>query len=440
MSETKNAQQRTQELRQKLQAAARARPNRRFHALYDKLTLGYILESAWQMVAKNGGAPGVDGQTIDQVQQGGVAAFLEGIAQELRDGTYRAQPVRRVMIPKPDGSERPLGIPNVKDRVVQAAAKLVLEPIFEADFTEDSYGFRPGRGAVDALHATERQLWQSQFVVDADIEAYFDNVDHFKLKVLLRLRVSDRRMLALIEQWLKCGVVDERGQRQRTPKGTPQGGVLSPLLANIYLHYLDRQWQRRYQICGKLVRYADDFVILCRTRLGANQALAATQEVVRKLGLKLHPEKTRIVELVNGKEGFDFLGLHHRKVRRVRNPKAFRPTSWPSAKALQVAREKVRQQIRQTPRSDEDYGRLLDKLRKFWGGWANYFKHSHEAERKFRALEWFTRGQLLSWHLRRLGSGRTASATNRVIDHLRHLPRMVQPNHWERKRAPSLPC
>lgn len=439
MSMTNSAQQRTQELRQKLQAAAQARPNRRFHALYDKLTLGYLLETAWQMVAKNGGAPGVDGVTLDQIQQAGVAAFLKGIATELREGTYRAQPVRRVMIPKPDGKERPLGIPTVKDRVVQAAAKLVLEPIFEADFTDDSYGFRPGRGAVDALYATQRELWQSHFVVDADIEAYFDNVDHSKLKILLRLRVSDRRMLALIEQWLKCGVVDEQGQRRRTPKGTPQGGVLSPLLANVYLHYLDRQWQRRHQRCGKLIRYADDFIILCRTGKGAGQALTIAQEVIRKLGLQLHPEKTRIVELVNGKEGFDFLGLHHRKVRQVRNPRAFRPTSWPSAKALKVVREKVRQQIRQTPRTEEAYDLLLSDLRKFLGGWANYFKHSLEANRKFWGLNRFVQQQLLIWHLRRLGSGNNAKATQRVLDHLRGLPGMVRPNNWERKR-PTPTC
>jgi RNA-directed DNA polymerase len=439
MSVTNNAHQRTQELRQKLHAAAQASPNRRFHALYDKLFSGYILETAWQQVAENGGAAGVDGVTIASIREQGVGEFLKGIATELREGTYRAQPVLRVFIPKSDGGQRPLGIPTVRDRVVQAAAKLVLEPIFEADFTEDSYGFRPGRGQVDALRVIERQMWSSWFVVEADIEAYFDSVNHSKLHRLLRLRISDRRMLALIDQWLKCGYVDATGHH-RTPKGTPQGGVLSPLLANIYLNYLDRQWQKRHQIHGTLVRYADDFVLLCRTRLGARKALEAVQEITRKLGLQLHPGKTRIVELVNGTDGFDFLGMHLRLVRQCKNPKQFRPTSWPSAQAMRVVQARVRQMVRATRRTDEAYSLLLEDLRKYLGGWANYFKHSRECHRKFSTLEHCVRGQLLAWHLRRLGGRRPQAATRRVLTHLRELPRMVRPNDWQSDKAMPALC
>lgn len=439
MQSANNARERAQELRQKLHTAAKASPTRRFHALYDKLFLGYVLEVAWQQVAKNGGAPGVDGQTIKSIREAGVAGFLEEIARELREGTYRPQPVIRVYIPKVDGSLRPLGIPTVKDRVVQAAAKLVMEPIFEADFTEDSYGFRPGRGPVDALEAADEQLWQNWFVVDADIERYFDNVDHSKLMELLRLRISDRRMLALIESWLKCGVVDEDG-RHRSSKGTPQGGVLSPLLANVYLHCLDKGWQQRHHVHGKLIRYADDFVILCKTRMGAKKALAAVEGIVAELRLRLHPTKTRIVELVNGQEGFDFLGAHLRKVRQVKRPKEWRPASWPSSKAMRKVRGEVGEEIRKAERTEEGYVALVEALGRYLGGWANYFKHTTEAEQRFRSLDYEVKSRLLAWRLRTLGSKRKAKTVEAILDDIRGLPRLVRPNNRREESGTLLLC
>jgi len=255
----------TRELQRGLYLAAKRSRNRRFHALYDRIFRSDILWRAWEEVHRNGGSAGIDGITIEDVERGGVEEFLGWIAQDLKARTYRPKAVLRVYIPKPDGKRRPLGIPTVRDRVVQQACRIVIEPIFEANFRENSYGFRPRRSAGQAVKVVKEALVMGWWVVDADIESYFDRIDHDLLMSLLKRRISDRRVLKLIRQWLGAGVMEEGGWTA-TGIGSPQGGVISPLLANIYLHVLDMYWAQQYRFLGKLVRYADDSVVICRTK------------------------------------------------------------------------------------------------------------------------------------------------------------------------------
>src|SRR5687767_5309368 len=252
-------EERTTVLQSKFYQAAKRDPSRRFHALYDKLYQPYVLQIAWELVRKNRGAAGIDQQTLEKIEAFGVDLFLAEIAQALREKIYRPQPVRRVEIPKAPGKTRPLGIPTVRDRVVQAAAKLVLEPIFEADFEgTQSFGFRPGLGPHDALAAVDENARNGfRWVVDADIEQFFDTLDHQQLMTALRRRISDGEMLRLIYRWLKAGYLWE-GSHHDTDQGSPQGSVISPLLANVYLHAFDRAQQAEKSFVGRLVRYADD--------------------------------------------------------------------------------------------------------------------------------------------------------------------------------------
>lgn len=373
-------------LQRKLYAKAKLDPAYRFYALYDKTYREDILSHAWRLVRTNGGSPGMDGVTFETVECGeGVENFLRELARDLQDKTYRAQPVRRVMIPKADGSQRPLGIPTIRDRVTQMAVKLVIEPIFEADFCEHSYGFRPRRSAHDAVDDIANALWAGHTqVIDADLSKYFDSIPHAKLLAVVAERMVDGGILALIKQWLKAPVIgeDENGTRKTVgggkgnSVGTPQGGVISPLLSNLYLHLLDRIWEK-HRLKGKLgahlVRYADDFVVLCKR--GVEEPLKVVRHVLERLGLSLNETKTHIVDATNA--SFDFLGFTLQMSRGAKSGKPY-PNVRPSDKSV----KKIKTRLTELTQRELTCIPLEDVVRNMnhsLRGWVNYFHYRNSS-------------------------------------------------------------
>ena len=389
-----NPADKVRQLRRRLYVSAKRSRGRRFHALYDRICRGDVLAEAWKVVKSNRGAAGIDGQTLSMIEQGGVEEYLLELQQRLRSGRYWPQPVKRQYIPKPDGTQRPLGIPTVRDRVVQAAAKLVVEPIFEADFKDCSHGFRPKRSATQALETIRLVGGRGhRYVVEMDIKAFFDSIDHEKLMKLVELRVSDPKVKKLLRQWLEAGVMEE-GVVRGTDLGSPQGGVISPLLANIYLNALDGIWERQCLHLGVLVRYADDAVVLCRTRADAEETLRRLGTIMERLSLKLHPDKTRIVELGLGKEGFVFLGCHLRIVlsHYKRREYLFR---WPSAKAISSIRGRVRELTdRRRWAGLKDIRQVVEVLNPTLRGWGNYHRAGN-ASLKFQQVDRYVNQRLV---------------------------------------------
>ena len=398
--------------RRRRYVAAKRSPERRFHALYDRILRPDVLAAAWVRVRSDRGAAGVDGETLAQVEAYGTERLLQDLHDTLQAGRYHPAPGRRRGIPKPDGGVRPLGIPTVRDRVVQQAAKLVMEPIFEADFLDSSYGYRPKRSATMALETIRCSFIEGRvWVVELDIRSFFDSLDHARLLDYVGERVSDRRVLELIRKWLTAGVMEE-GVTRETVAGTPQGGVISPLLADIYLHRLDLAWERPGP--GTLVRYADDAVILCRTQAEAEAALVQVRQVLTVLGLELHPDKTRLVDLREGRQGFDFLGCHfHARVSGrllERGIRRYYLHRWPSARSMKRIRAKVKALTGRQRNGVKDVRVLILDLNPVLRGWGAYFRTGNAAT-KFRQLDRYVVGRLRRFLVKRQGRHLRAGQT-----------------------------
>lgn len=379
------------DLQRKLYHKAKSEPKFRFYLLADKVWREDILQHAYRLVRANGGAPGIDGETFQSIETGeGEAKFVAKLQQELREKSYRAQPVRRVYIPKAEGKKRPLGIPTIRDRVGQMAVKLVIEPIFEADFEDCSYGFRPKKDAHQAVGAVRQALYDAHpYVLDADLQQYFDTIVHDKLMKMIAERISDRHILNWIKQWLRAAVVeeDQEGKRRthKPKRGTPQGGVISPLLANIYLNLFDRKFRsycRETGLAAELVRYADDFVILMRGRV--ERTREKVQQMLEEMALKLNEEKTQVLD--SRQKSFEFLGFSFRRQKSSTSGKMIALVE-PSRKSEQSFRDEVRSLTARLTHCVPQH-EVIERVNRYVRGWVNYF-HLHNSTRVFTRQRFF---------------------------------------------------
>jgi RNA-directed DNA polymerase len=391
-------------LQEKLYQKAKQEPRYKFYVLYDKMYIPYMLREAWKSVKTNEGSPGVDGQSIADVEQYGLDQYLKELGEELRKQTYRPQAVKRVMVSKSDGGERPLGIPTVKDRIAQTVCKMILEAIFEADFEENSYGFRPGRSSKDAMKAIKGNLAEGKTeVYDADLSKYFDSIPHDKLQIVLKERITDPRMLKLIAKWLKVPVC-EKGQYKSgkdNHRGTPQGGVISPLLANIYLHMIDRIINNPQSLFGKqgirIVRYADDFVLMGKNL--PKEVLEKLKSLLDRMGLSLNETKTR--QLDARKESFNFLGFTVRFDKDLKGRNARYWNIIPSKKSEQKIRDKVKDFL--DAHGHYNACEVARGINTITRGWLNYFEVkgiSYPAMSK-RKLRFYLSGSLYRYYKRK---------------------------------------
>jgi RNA-directed DNA polymerase len=389
-------------LQRGLYVAAKRNGKRKFPALLDRIARPDVLRDAWEQVRRNRGAAGIDGETLKAVEAYGVERMLEELRELLVAGRYRPQPSRRVYIPKPGrpGEERPLSIPRVRDRVAQTAAKLVLEPIFEASFLPSSFGFRPRRNAHQALELIREKVNKgARWVVDLDFKDYFGSLDEALLLGLVGRRVGDRRVVRLLRMWIRAGVVVE-GTFTETA-GVPQGGPISPLMANVYGHALDALWAEEASHLGTLVRYADDAIVVCRTEADVQRALRWLQRTAQALKLRVHPDKTRIVDLSGGADGFDFLGFHHRLVKSWRSGK-YSCQRWPSRRAMAGIRAKVKEITAGRWRLKEAIGVIVAELNQVLRGWCGYFRWGHSS-RHFSRIDSYVRERLALFDSKKRG-------------------------------------
>ncbi len=394
MAEANSPRENVRALQRALYVAAKRNGRRKFPALYDRIARPDVLQRSWEQVRRNKGAAGIDGETLKAIEAQGVEQVLTELRELLESGRYRPQATRRVYIPKPGRPKerRPLSIPRVRDRILQTAARLVLEPIFEASFLPCSYGFRPKRSAHQALESIRKEVNAgSRWIVEVDFRDFFGSLDPDLLLGLVARRISDRRMLRLIRKWMRAGVMED-GVTISTATGVPQGGAISPLLSNIYGHALDALWAKEASHLGTIVRYADDAVILCRSEADAQKAYRWLQGRAQALKLVLHPDKTRIVDLREGADGFDFLGFHLRLVKSRRYGRWY-CQRWPSGRAMASIRTKVKAITAPRFRLKQPIGVLVAELNPVLRGWGNYFRWGNSS-RKFSQIDSYVQERL----------------------------------------------